>query len=150
MDGCLTQITHKKYPIFDEDRDAAIKKAIGFLGEKCYSAADRNCQHFVNEMLMDERISMDIERSEKMRLITCIIDSLSQMAGRFLHMVVRYLQKMSLWILKQLKACCSTGFLKTLFEAIGDDTAEYLCKTCKLLAVPFTESVERWRFCVLD
>ena len=143
MDGCLTQITHKKYPIFDEDRDAAIKKAIGFLGEKCYSAADRNCQHFVNEMLMDERISMDIERSEKMRLIACIIDSLSQMAGRFLHMVVRYLQKMCLWILKQLKACCSTGFLKTLFEAIGDDTAEYLCKTCKLLACPELSPLQR-------
>ena len=89
MAGQHCQIKHLIYPSSDVERDDAIQRARGFLFERNYAAADRNCQPFVNEVLMGESRSMDTKRSEKMRILGCLADSLSLMAGRFVYSIVQ-------------------------------------------------------------
>ena len=142
-EGCLYRVTHRKYPLSDEERDAAIRKAKGCVGQRNYSLGDGNCQHFVNNMLMNERRSMDIEETKVKRLIASIVDSLSQLAGKLVHFLRPHLERMSVWILEQLQACCKSGFLKTVFGAIGDDTAEYMSRMCQVLASPELTPLQR-------
>ena len=103
MAGQLCQIKPQTYPSSDVERDDAIQRPRGFLFERNYAAANQNCQHFVNEVLMGESRSTDTECSEKMRILGCLVDSLSLMAGRFVYSIVRVVD------------------YNTKFAAIGDD-----------------------------
>lgn len=142
--GALKQIKHQNYPQTDAERDSAITKAFRSEGDKSYSARDRNCQHYVNDMLMGERISMDIERSERVRLIACIVDSLSQFAGRPLSSLWKHIERISMWSLKQLYACCqSGGFLRKVFGSTADDVGEYINNICNILAKPELTPLQR-------
>ena len=153
----MVHITHDDYPTTDRDRKDAALIAEGFVGSKNYSASTMNCQHFVNDVLLDSRISMDLASSELKVKVAHNFDSITQAAGRVFH-----IKPVKENILKMLEKCCKT--LADSLSKWGDkfiegikgsaeklaDLAKKACNKLKDLVSPLTKRMEELGKSILD